>query len=140
MFDSLDDLEIALDKVAGSECVVDVVRLQTLLERHQHIWLQQVRAAEVRGDWEAEGFLSAAAAADARHERRNLYLSPTLNGMLKLDGQLAGDAGEIVDSTLQCAMELAWNAGDTRTRAQRRIDALVDICRLAAAHLPTGPG
>src|SRR5689334_6133600 len=201
MFGVLEDLETAVDKVAASEQPVDIARLRRLVDRLEHTWLERVRAADVRGDWDAEGFVSPASwlrhrcrmdhgaasgtlklartleqlpatsdsfargaisrshaqviarattperasaiaavepalvdaaeqvtprelrnlvqyltdaldgdggadGANARHDRRNLYLSSTLHGMLKLDGQLDGDRGELVASTLATMMEI----------------------------------
>ncbi|MCU1429094.1 MAG: hypothetical protein JWL83_3094, partial [Actinomycetia bacterium] len=47
---------------------------------------------------------------------------------------------EVVRAALDAAMEGDHHAGDTRTSGQRRCDALGDVCRLAMAHMPDGPG
>ena len=48
-------------------------------------------------------------AADActRHERRRLHVSPTLDGMVAIDGLLDAEGGEIVISALESAMQSA---------------------------------
>jgi 3-methyladenine DNA glycosylase/8-oxoguanine DNA glycosylase len=61
MFRVLDTLEDAIDKVAGSEAHVDVARMHSLIERLEHAWLERVHDGTQRGDWQAEGFVSAPA-------------------------------------------------------------------------------
>jgi hypothetical protein len=84
-------------------------------------------------------------AADARtqrqHERRGLWLSPTLAGMVALDGLLDPEAGE----TLQAALEPLARptaAADDRSASQRRADALTELARraLAGGRLPQTGG
>ena len=235
MFDCVEDLEVAVDKVAASEVPVDVVRLRRSIERLEHSWLLAVRAAERRGDWQAEGFVNTAswlrercrlthgsaaasvslaralerlprvsaafasgaisrthaqviaraatparaaalaeveaplvevaettspnqlrafvqhvtdaldgddgaAAANAQHERRYLHASPTLDGMVAIDGMLDAEGGEIVINALEAAMEAARAAGDPRSRPQRRADALVECCRVGTERHADGPG
>jgi uncharacterized protein DUF222/HNH endonuclease len=72
--------------------------------------------------------------ADARiqrqQQRRGLWASPTLEGMVAIDGLLDPEAGE----TLLTALEpLARPSGaeDERSRAQRRADALTELARRA---------
>jgi Domain of unknown function (DUF222)/HNH endonuclease len=235
MFDVLDELEQAVEKIAAHECAADVVRMRRMIERLEHAWLRHVRDAEVRGDWLAEGFMNTASwlrercrmthgaaaasvslarslerlphtadafangdisrahaqviarsATDARvaelaqvesslmqvaaasspsalrgvvqyvtdaldgdggarsaaqrHEQRHLHVSPTLDGMVAIDGMLDPEGGEVVLSALERAMEAARSAGDQRTRAQQRADAMVELCRVGVAHHATGPG
>ncbi len=40
-------------------------------------------------------------AANARHERRYLHASPTLDGMVAIDGMLDAEGGEIVINALE---------------------------------------
>jgi Domain of unknown function (DUF222)/HNH endonuclease len=64
------------------------------------------------------------------HARRGLWVSPTLAGMVAVDGLLAAEAGE----TLLAALDpLARPAGaeDDRTGSQRRADALAELARRA---------
>lgn len=63
---------------------------------------------------------------DRLFDRRSLYVSKTLDGMVRLDGWLDPEAGEVVLDALDGAMP-APTAGDVRTGAQRRADALVDL-------------
>jgi hypothetical protein len=65
-----------------------------------------------------------------QHQRRGLWLSATLAGMVAIDGLLEPEAGE----TLLAALEpLARPAGaeDDRSGSQRRADALAELARRA---------
>ena len=68
---------------------------------------------------------------DAQHARRRLHLSPTLDGMVAVDGLLDPEAGEAALTALGALMERDYPAGDPRTRAQRRADAFARLCQLA---------
>ena len=59
--DALDVLDDAVAKVAASEALLDVVRLRALANRVELVWLRAIAAAERRGEWHAQGYLSAAA-------------------------------------------------------------------------------
>jgi hypothetical protein len=81
-----------------------------------------------------------ATAAWARHERRRLHVSPSLDGMVAIDGMLDAERGAIVIGALESAMDTARAAGDARGRPQQRADALVELCRVGARDHATGPG
>jgi hypothetical protein len=71
-------------------------------------------------------------AEDRRYARRGLYVSPTLDGMVRVDGDLDAETGQALISALRAVMdtEARGRAGpDRRTPAQRRADALGEICR-----------
>lgn len=74
-----------------------------------------------------------AGAARACHERRRLSVSPTLGGMVALDGLLDAEAGEVVITALEAVMDTDRRHGPADEPApstpQRRADALVGICR-----------
>ena len=64
------------------------------------------------------------------YERRRLHVSPTLAGMVRVDGDLDPETGQ----TVICALRAVCDAGvrsqeDVRTPPQRRADALGEICR-----------
>ena len=61
MFDPLDVLEEAIDKVAASEATVDVARLTMLVERLEFQRLRAVREVDRSGAWQADGALTMAA-------------------------------------------------------------------------------
>jgi Domain of unknown function (DUF222) len=66
--------------------------------------------------------------ADRLHQRRGLWLAPTLEGMVALDGLLEPEAGQVLMTALE---PLARPAGaeDTRSGGQRRADALTELAR-----------
>ena len=61
-------------------------------------------------------------------DRRYLFGSKTLDGMLKLDGLLDPMTGDLVMTALQAATP-PRREGDDRTPRQRRADALADLAR-----------
>ena len=73
--------------------------------------------------------------------QRRLHLSQSFEGMFRLDGYLDPVAGEIVKTALDAATPPPAD-GDTRTPAQRRADALADLCRqtLDTGQLPEQGG
>jgi len=78
---------------------------------------------------------------ERRHERRGLWLAPTWEGMLAVDGLLDPEAGQ----TLLAALEpLARPSGvqDDRSGWQRNADALTELARrsLEAGRLPRTGG
>jgi len=71
---------------------------------------------------------------DAEHAfaLRRLHVSPTLGGMMRVDGDLDPETGQTVITALRAVMDAQARAGanhDLRTPAQRRADALGEICR-----------
>jgi hypothetical protein len=75
--------------------------------------------------------------AERRHARRGLWLAPTFEGMVAVDGLLEAEAGQ---SLLAALEPLARPAGahDRRSGGQRRADALAELARraLEAGRLP----
>jgi hypothetical protein len=61
-------------------------------------------------------------------ERRYLYASKTMQGMVKVDGLVDPAAGDLLLVALQSATP-PRREGDGRSPAQRRADALTDLCR-----------
>jgi hypothetical protein len=82
----------------------------------------------------------AAADAETAHARRRLHASGTLDGMVSIDGLLDPAGGELLLTALHAMSPPV--PGDTRTPAQRRADALVEMCRqvLGAGTAPTSGG
>jgi hypothetical protein len=65
-------------------------------------------------------------------KRRRLHLSPTMFGMVRIDGDLDPDTGETVLTAVRSFVDGEVRSGspaDGRTPAQRRADALGEICR-----------
>jgi hypothetical protein len=64
---------------------------------------------------------------DERFQRRRLHVSPTLDGMVRIDGDLDPETGEAVMAALRAVMDADARAGDrsdARTPSQWRADAL----------------
>jgi hypothetical protein len=70
------------------------------------------------------------AARQRRHERRGLWLSPTLDNMVAVDGLLEAEAGHIVLAALE-PLARPHSADDTRLGGQRTADALTELARRA---------
>lgn len=79
-------------------------------------------------------------AAVRRYERRGLTLAPTFDGSFAIGGLADEVNGALVTTAVDAASPLV--PGDRRTPAQRRLDALADICRayLASPKAPTVGG
>lgn len=70
--------------------------------------------------------------AAAAHLTRRLHLSPTLDGMVKVDGVLDVDVGRTVMTAVDAVVSAEVRSAppdDQRTSAQRRADALGEVCR-----------
>jgi Domain of unknown function (DUF222)/HNH endonuclease len=78
---------------------------------------------------------------ERRHGRRGLWLAPTLEGMVALQGLLEAEAGQTLLAALEPLARPA-NAADPRSGEQRRADALVELARrnLEAGQLPQTGG
>jgi hypothetical protein len=76
--------------------------------------------------------------------RRGLHASVTFGGMVRLDADLAPESGETLLTALRGVLDAEARSGaeDERTLAQRRADALTEICRqwLDRADRPTVAG
>src|SRR5918993_1055753 len=71
---------------------------------------------------------------ERRHGRRGLWLAPTFEGMVALDGLLEPEAGQTLLAALEPLARPA-DATDARSGSQRQADAL---CELARRHLEGG--
>jgi hypothetical protein len=105
--------------------------------RDEGTLLAQVAAAsaqrlpQVLAAWKRQTDPEAAEEEAARlHAQRALYISRSWSGMVRFSGQLDPEAGLHVLATLNALADTpAGGAPDTRTPAQRRADALVELCR-----------
>jgi Domain of unknown function (DUF222)/HNH endonuclease len=122
------------EEFAGAEdTLVDAARTLSVRELRAVVahWRQAVapeRAVE-REEW--------------MHEIRRLYVSPTLNGMVRVDGDLDPEIGQAFMTALQAVVDAdVRGESDVRTGAQRRADALGEICRqwLDRSHRPEVAG
>jgi hypothetical protein len=68
--------------------------------------------------------------AERRFAARRLHVSPTLGGMVRIDGDLDPETGQVVLAALRAEVDAQVRGPeDHRTPAQRRADALAEICR-----------
>jgi hypothetical protein len=76
-----------------------------------------------------------------QHERRGLWLSPTFEGMVAIDGLLDPEAGETLLTALE-PLARPTTAEDDRSGSQRRADALTELARraLEGGRLPNSGG
>jgi hypothetical protein len=81
------------------------------------------------------------AARQRRHERRGLWLSPTLDNMVAVDGLLEAEAGQLLHAALEPLARPA-GADDSRRGGQRTADALTELARraLEGGRLPQAGG
>jgi hypothetical protein len=81
---------------------------------------------------------------DRLRARRRLHASVSLLGMVRVDGDLDPETGESLMTALRAVLDAESRSGvaDDRTPAQRRADALGEICRqwLDLADRPTVAG
>ena len=80
-------------------------------------------------------------AAEVRHGRRGVWLTPTLDGMVAVDGLLEPEAGQTLLAALE-PLARPQDAQDTRSGSQRTADALAELARraLEAGRLPQTGG
>jgi Domain of unknown function (DUF222)/HNH endonuclease len=78
---------------------------------------------------------------ERRHLRRGLWLTPTWEGMVAVDGLLEPEAGQLLVAALEPLARPA-DAHDARSGAQRRADALTELARrqLMSGRLPQTGG
>ena len=64
------------------------------------------------------------------HERRRLYMSPTADGMVRVDANLDPETGQTFMTAVQAVVDAdVRGEADMRTSAQRRADAVGELCR-----------
>jgi hypothetical protein len=105
----------------AEEQLVEAATIHSMndLRRIASYWRQQAqREAAVEGD-------------DTLRARRRLHASLSFLGIVRVDGDLDPETGETLLTALQAVLDAEARAGadDDRTPAQRRADALGEICR-----------
>jgi hypothetical protein len=103
--------------------LVEAARIHSMhdLQRVAAYWRQAVEREHA-----AEG-------EEKTRERRKLHASVSLLGMVRVDGDLDPETGETLLTALGAVLDAesrARTADDVRTPAQRRADALGEICRM----------
>lgn len=67
---------------------------------------------------------------ERRFERRRLHVSPMLDGMVRVDGDLDPETGQTLITALRAVQDADVRTGpDLRSPGQRRADALGEVCR-----------
>jgi Domain of unknown function (DUF222) len=68
---------------------------------------------------------------EALRSMRRLYASRMIGGMVRVDGDLDPETGETVLTAIRAVMDSEARSGveDSRSPAQRRADALGEVCR-----------
>lgn len=110
-----------------------------LFERDEQVLVDAARTLPHRdlrrvvAHWrQAADPVAAVGDAERLHARRRLHVSPTLDGMVRVDGDLDPETGQVLITALDAEISADMRAShdlDTRTWAQRRADALAEICR-----------
>ncbi|MGH2642078.1 MAG: DUF222 domain-containing protein [Actinomycetota bacterium] len=119
---------------ANEQTLVEAARIHSVadLGRVVAYWRQAVQAERASGDDEEV------------RARRRLHASVTLHGMVRVDGDLDPETGESLLTALGAVMDAEARSAtqDERTPAQRRADALGEVCRqwLDRADRPTVAG
>ena len=71
---------------------------------------------------------------DKAQTERSLHLSRILDGRRELSGSFDPEGGAVIDTALRLAATRDVDGEPARTSAQRRADALVDVCRRFLDH------
>jgi hypothetical protein len=122
--------------VRDERLLVDAARTVSVAELRAVVayWRQRVDAARAAVDEEI------------RYEQRGLYVSPLLDGMVRVDGDLDPETGQVLMTALAAVCDADARSRrddpDLRSPAQRRADALGEVCRqwLDAPTRPTVGG
>src|ERR687897_1745258 len=109
----------------AEKTLVDAARALPVMKLRDAVaqWRETANAERARQDEER------------RFERRRLHLSATLEGMVRVDGELDPSTGQTVITALRAVEDAdvrsreGSGTEDSRAPAQRRADALGEICR-----------
>ncbi len=101
--------------------LVEAARLHTIGELQRVVAFWRDRVERERGSDDS----------DTLRERRGLHASATFGGMVRVDGDLDPETGESLLTALRAVLDTDARSGaqEDRTPAQRRADALGEICR-----------
>jgi hypothetical protein len=105
---------------------------ETLVEAARHLPISELQRAVAHFRRLAEHDRLAGASEEALRARRRLHASVTLAGWVRVDGDLDPETGETLLTALAAELDAQARSrteDDTRTPAQRRADALGEICR-----------
>lgn len=118
---------------------------QQLFERDEQVLVDTVASLSVKDarraiEYWKQAADQRAAAEDAEHlhQRRRLHVSETLGGMVRIDGELDPEGGQIVLTALDSLTDpMNLDPDDDRTPQQRRADAFVEIFNDHVTHSNT---
>ncbi len=100
----------------------------TLLEVVAGLSVRHLR--EAVDHWkQLQDYDAALADANRLYDQRNLHVSETFGGMGRIDGDAHPEGHATIRTALEAADDGATDPDDKRTPAQRRLDALVRVCR-----------
>ena len=111
--------------VASEETLLEAARIHTVKDLGRVCAYWRVACERER---------AVVAAEDPLFARRRLHVSPTVFGMVRIDGDLDPETGETLLTALR-SVEDAWarsseaTGNEDRTGSQRRADALGEVCR-----------
>ncbi|MDQ3570632.1 MAG: HNH endonuclease [Actinomycetota bacterium] len=103
------------------------------------VGLSVTDTASAMAHWKAHAE-GVAGGAEPPEQARGLHLSQTLGGAWAMDGTLAPEGGEVVATALRLGTSEDAEAEPARRPAERRADALVDVCRFFLDHQRHRPG
>jgi hypothetical protein len=126
------DVSMSAARLLAQACSFDPEAFErsegVLLEAATHHTVAEL--SRVLGFWR-ERVRAERLVADPLPDTRGLHASLTFGGMVRLDGDLSPECGEALLTALAAEMDAQARAGeeDRRTPAQRRHDALEQVCR-----------
>lgn len=116
---------------AADEAGLSIVEAERVLVDAARV-LDPARCRVVGARWaHAVDPLGAVQDAQSAYNARRLHLSRSFENSVVLDGQFDAEGGETILTAINAQLQASLSATDTRSPAQRRADALVDICREA---------
>ena len=133
MFDPLDELETALNKVAASEYALDVERICALVERAEFLKVRAIRDYDRSCTWQADGHVSTAAALRAKCRMPHGVARRTVDLGRKLEElSLVADAFAAGEISRHHAEAIAAGYTPERAAAFAEVEPeLVTVARLA---------
>lgn len=108
-----------------------------VFRHHESLLVEQAKQLSPSGLRKALDYWRQAADGDAgaeaaarQYSRRKLFVSKTIDGMVRLDGDLDPEGGSIVLTAIRSLADSGnLDPADERTAPQRRADALVELCQ-----------
>lgn len=117
------------------EALVEAARAKSFGELHRVVESWRAAAEPARAIEEEDG----------RYARRRLDVIPSMDGLVRVDGELDPETGQSLITAIRAVTDVEARSGDrsdVRTPTQRRVDALGEVCRgwLASFDRPSTGG